>query len=182
LREPQFDLIAGRSCSGKTTLARLVALRTGARVFSLDKYWIRGAEAPLVGGRRSYEQPGQYDGERMAADAAGFLAAAPDGLAVVEGFLAFLYPGVAALCGSLVFVEIGQAEAAARRRRRAGSLRGVRHVAVEEAWLANGEAEWRRFGAAQREVPGAVRLDGSLPPEDLCEAALRAWGSRGGPR
>lgn len=55
--------IAGPSCSGKSTIARLLATETGARLLHLDAYWRRGCERPVVNGAPSHERPEQYDGE-----------------------------------------------------------------------------------------------------------------------
>src|SRR3546814_11372068 len=76
--------IAGPSCSGKSSLASLIAGRTVATHLCLDRFWIRKAPAVYRDGFRSFERPDLYDGKAMASAA---LTAAETGPVVAEGFL-----------------------------------------------------------------------------------------------
>lgn len=168
--------ISGASCSGKGTVARLVASATGAGLFHLDAHWVKGCDKPLVNGEPTFERPHQYDGAALCADVHAFLAAGPDREAVVEGFLLFLYPEALELCDVRVFLAVPDAVVVARRAARS-AIRGD-HAAggkaepVERAWLANGLAEWARFGAGQAALPGVRSVDADAPPTSVARAIL----------
>lgn len=183
-RCPRALGIAGPSCSGKSTVARLVAETLGARLLSLDSYWISGSCRPSVNGHPSYERPHQYDGAALARDAAALLADGSGHPVVLEGFLLFLYPATREICAPQVFVQVCEPTLLARRAGRAASegriLAGGKRATVEIAWLANGLDEWRTFGAQQATMPGMKVVEGSRPPEAVARDIVELLSSAAG--
>jgi uridine kinase len=171
--------LAGPSCSGKSTAARLVAEAAGARVFHLDAYWIPGSARPPVNGAPSYERPEQYGGQAMARDIMVYLAASPAAPVVAEGFLLFLYPDLLDLCGTRVFLKAGWQTVLARRAARAAvqgsAADGGKALRAEHAWLANGREEWLRFGAGQEAGEGVVSVDAEGSVLHAAAAVLGLW-------
>lgn len=168
--------IAGPSCSGKTTVARLVAARLDAPLLHLDKHWVDGCEKPVVNGHPSYERPHQYDGKRLM-EAADALSPA-HAYVVVEGFLLFAYPRAVQRCGVRILIDAPHAVLAERRSARSASGRydGVwdgANADVDAGWCAHGKDEWERFGRQQDQVPGIVVLDGVRPPNELAASILK---------
>ena len=158
--------IAGPSCSGKSTVAALVAAAFGAALLRLDDHWIRQAPRETVAGFPSYERPDAYD------DASLLLAirkAAASGPVVAEGFLLLSYPPLHRACSPRFFLDVPHEELVWRRLARIaaggdpawGSEGGA---AGDRGWLAHGRGEWERFGAAQARLPGVVVLDGTRAP------------------
>lgn len=168
--------IAGPSCSGKSTVARLVAAEMGARLFHLDAHWIRGCLRPIVNGEPSFERPHQYNGAALARQVQEHLAAFPEIPVVVEGFLLYLYPECMALCTVMTFLDVPMDVLLARRTLRAQTAGdhagGGKKAAAERAWLANGVEEWTSFGAAQAALPGVVRIDAVGQPSGVASEIL----------
>jgi chloramphenicol 3-O-phosphotransferase len=152
--------IAGPSCSGKTTIARVLAKRMRARLLHLDAFWIRGSAKPLVDGHPSFERPEQYDGAALLRSA---LDASIDGDVVIEGFLLFAYPGILEACASAFLIDVPHEELVRRRLRRgpesSDDVAGAGRVAqADRGWIAHGRKEWERYGAPQAGLPGVVVL------------------------
>jgi uridine kinase len=167
-RPPRIGL-AGPSCSGKSTVARIVAERLGAARLCLDDFYLRGHERRhvVVEGVpvRSFDHPGAYDGEavrRAVADAPGAV--------VAEGFLLLAYPGMAQVLDLGVFVDLPWDEIRRRRALRTGQTTSK----VDASFDLVGEREWLAHGAAQAGKPGILRLDGMRPPGELAEVVLAA--------
>lgn len=175
--------IVGASCSGKSTVARLVAQATGAQLFHLDAYVIPGVDHPIVCGEPSYERPHQYDGARLAQDVAEFAGTHPDTPVVVEGFLLFCYPACLALCTTKIFLDAPHSALVARRQARAASGKnpmgfhagGAHDTAAERGWLANGLEEWARFGAIQATLPGVIRVDPLRASYEVAAEVRALW-------
>ncbi len=159
--------VAGPSCSGKSTVARILAQRLGARHLNLDAYYVRGHVLRFVeaGGEsvRSFEHPEAYDGAALLADAA-----AEPGPVVAEGFLLLGYPGAADAFAHRFFVDLPWEEIRRRRAARTGQTTSK----ADRSFDLLGESEWALFGAAQASLPGVTTLDGTLPPADLAERIL----------
>jgi uridine kinase len=148
--------IAGPSCSGKTTIARLLAERMRAKLLHLDAFWIKGSERPLVNGHPSFERPEQYDGAALLRSA---IEASRDGDVVIEGFLLFAHPETLAACAHAFLIDVPHDELVRRRLRRGtesgDDVAGSGRVeAADRSWMAHGQEEWRRYGAPQRDLPG----------------------------
>lgn len=162
--------IAGPSCSGKSTLARLLAASLGAERLCLDDFYLSRHPRRYVesGGARvrSFEHPQAYDGEALLRWVGG-----QDGPVVAEGFLLFLYPGSEAIFDRMIFVDLPWEEIVARRSAR----KGQNAAKVEASFSAIGRGEWELFGARQRDLPGVTVIDGRRPIGDLlteCERVL----------
>lgn len=176
--------IAGPSCSGKTTIARLVAERLNAPVLHLDRYWIEGCEKPIVEGHPSYERPDQYDSHAMTLDVRE--AMRKHSAVVTEGFLLFVDPWFARNCTTRIFLDVPHERLAARRRARHGlsvdDVPGGRAPEADAGWTAHGRSEWERFGAWQRDMDDAIvvrRIEdgGEWPdePSDISSELIRRF-------
>ena len=180
--------LAGPSCSGKTTLARQLAVALDAELLHLDTRW-RGGPKVIVNGFPSRERPEFYDGDALLRDARR--AAASGRSIVLEGFLLFAhaegrecYPGMAAFCDRKLFLDLPPPLQRARRMARTqaggnsvwGDLPEGHEAGVDRGWLAHGEAEWMLFGDPQRYVAGMTVLDGRLLAEEVLEQAMAAVG------
>lgn len=171
--------IAGPSCSGKTTIAREIAALLGAPVLHLDRHWLQGCDKPVVDGHPSYERPHQYDADALAQETIDALRTSP--IVVVEGFLLFGYAWFAENCSPRIFLDVPHERLAARRRARHGlavdDVPGGRAEEADAGWTAHGRAEWERFGAFQRDLPGMEvvhrREDGGSWPDGATEIACR---------
>ena len=171
-------IVVGSSCTGKSTVCRLIADGRRAHLFRLDAYWIRGCVRPVVRGEPSYERPGQYDGEAMGEDVRKAMRLFPQDPIVVEGFLALTYPSILSLDAFRVFLEIPPSTMKERRKARREASRAGNQgslTSIERAWEANGQEEWERFGRGQAEVPGVHVIDASSTPEDVALSVLRSW-------
>lgn len=156
--------IAGPSCSGKSTLAKALALNLGAESATLDDYYRARSPKILVDGHRSYERPEQYDGAGLARHAIARRDAVPDRAIVLEGFLLFRYPELREIVDVGFFIELAPEAIVARRRTRGGRP-------SDRSFDAIGIAEWLRFGAGQSTLPNIVTLAGEGSPEALVKAA-----------
>lgn len=167
--------LAGPSCSGKSTVARILADRLGARHLNLDTYYAKGhdrrfveVEGELV---RSFEHPDAYDGAALLSD----MLAHP-GPVVAEGFLLLGYPGAADAFDLRFFVGLPWDETMRRRAGRTGQTTSK----VDRSFDLIGRSEWMAYGAGQESLPGVAALDGMRPPEALAEEVLgrvAAWSS-----
>ena len=170
--------IAGPSCSGKSTVAGLLAGALDAPLLRMDGRYVKGYRRPVVNGYESFEQPEQYDAESLVRD----LDAAQEGTdtVVTEGFLLFRYPAILARTTHRFYVEVPHAELVRRRKARVAAggdaVWGPNggNPAADAGWLAHGEQEWLAHGACQAQVPGMTVLDGMLPPGVTVEAILAA--------
>lgn len=155
-------LIAGPSCSGKTTLARMVADRLKAPLLHLDRHWLRHVDRPIVDGHRSFERPDQYDGHALLEQTVEALSNHRH--VVVEGFVLLTYPGFLDLAHRAIYLDIPHDVISARRTARsaAGSsledVPGGRSSKADDAWLAHGRREWFDHGERQRHLPGVEIL------------------------
>ena len=179
--------IAGPSCSGKTTVARLVATRLNAvALLHLDKYWIKGAEKPVVNGFESFERPEQYDGNNLVVDALSASRSrdviANEGLVyhptvVIEGFLLFHYDTAVNACKHRFIIDTPHELLVERRtgRSRTDSYDGVwengANPLADSGWLAHGREEWERYGKPmyQKDV---IVLDGLQSPQELADIII----------
>lgn len=155
--------IAGPSCSGKTTLARIIARLLCAPLLHLDRHWIAGVQRPIVDGHPSFERPDQYDGAALLEQTRTAMASSRH--VVVEGFLLFAYPGFAELADLRYVLDVPHEVVAARRMERAlakaalDDVPGGRSEAADAGWQAHGRGEWERFGSFQRDIAGVQVLD-----------------------
>lgn len=167
--------IAGPSCSGKTTVARLIAERLEAPLLHLDRYWIDGCEKPIVEGHPSYERPYQYDSAAMIDDVRD--AMRNRSVVVAEGFLLFHDPWFVDNCTMKMFLDVPHERLAARRRARSGisldDVSGGRAPEADAGWTAHGRSEWERFGAWQRDIEGMTVIrrweDGGPWPDQAAD-------------
>lgn len=150
--------IAGPSCSGKTTLARIVARILGAPLLHLDRRWMARIERPVVNGHQSFERPEQYDGAGLLDETMRAMECSEH--VVVEGFLLFTYPGFHEAADRRILLDVPHEVVARRRLERAQAkaalddVAGGRSGAADAGWQAHGREEWDRFGAWQRDLPG----------------------------
>jgi hypothetical protein len=154
--------IAGPSCSGKTTLARIIAAMLGAPLLHLDRHWLGHVERPVVSGHPSFERPDQYDGAALLELSREAVATSAD--VVVEGFLLFRYPGFLEMADKAIYLDVPHDVVAARRRARAlakaalDDVPGGRSESADAGWQAHGREEWLAYGAFQRDLPGVEVL------------------------
>lgn len=175
--------IVGASCSGKSTVAVIVSKNLSAKLFHLDKFWVKGSFKPVINGELSYERPEQYDGAALAQEIKDYLENYSQRLAVVEGFLLFCYPEIVDLCGTKVFLDVPYDLLVKRRIARAKSginpagfhIGGSYDNAAEKSWLANGRDEWNAYGAGQADIEGVVLVDPVKPPELVAEEITNIW-------
>lgn len=167
--------IAGPSCSGKSTVAELLAQHVELPLFHLDGRWVKGSPKAIVNGHKSFERPTHYNGDGLAED----LKSHPHFIA--EGFLLFLYKDLLNIPFKF-FIDLPYEEQLARRLARASSrkddrLGGVNDVA-EIAWRHNGKEEWEAFGAKQKHIEDMVCLSGLEKPEVLVGQILKRLDSK----
>lgn len=178
--------IAGPSCSGKTTLARLLGEALRAPTFHLDRHYLAGVEHPLVDGHPSFEQPHQYDAAALRATVDAALADNP--IVIAEGFLLLTYPCFANASDLSACLDIPHNVLADRRAARAAQAAAASDVAggrvkkADDGWQAHGRGEWERFGASQLTIPGVriikpTQFGGADPDaaEDIAAALLAEW-------
>lgn len=95
---------------------------------------------------------------------------------ILEGFLLFTYPRIFEACTSRIFIKLTDAEILRRRQQRALSRPAAKRTPddemVERGFMANGIAEWRKFGAPQERLAGVMVLNGANPIEDLVQSVL----------
>lgn len=156
--------IAGPSASGKSTLAKAVAARVGARRFCLDDYFIPRARVFVDtngGPVRTFERPELYDAARLARH----VAAVP-GPVVTEGFCLLGYPEFREQDALRVYVDVPFDICLARRLAR----RPIRPS--DQSFRIIGRSESAAFVEPQRKVPGVVVLDGRNSTDELVCAVL----------
>ncbi len=195
---PFVVVVGGGTASGKTTLARAVAARTGALLVAQDRYYY-GADDPahfdfdhpdaletdllvrhlreLCAGR-PVDLP-VYDFARHArAAVADRVDPAP--LIVVEGILTLAHAGLVALADLRVFVDAPPDVRLARRLRRDTAERGRTVEGVLDQYLGSVRPGHLRFVEPSRTRADLV-LDGERPVPELVDALLAAVAARGGP-
>lgn len=163
--------ISGPSCSGKSTVAEIIARRLEIPLFHLDDRWTKGAIKPIINGHKSYERPSLYDGDGLAKELSG------KSRFIAEGFLLFLYAGLLEIPHRF-FLDISYEEQLKRRIARA-KARNHSHLgdvndSAEVAWRHNGREEWEAFGERQRHIEGVVCLNGLDEPEELARLILQS--------
>jgi len=173
--------IAGPSCSGKSTVAQLVAKQLGASFLSLDVQIIKGLPHVFVDGVRTLERPQFYDGNKLA-DVVRHLQT--DGkytfteyrhsdkswverteiakeFLILEGFLLFQYPELQRVCDLKFYIDLPWDESVRRRKAR---NRGDKS---DEWFYQIGESESALFVVPQKKMPRAIVLDGMKSAQQL---------------
>ena len=169
--------IAGPSCSGKTTIAKMLANHLGAAIFHYDSYIKPDAPRVIVNGHPSFDRPDVYDGAKMAGDIFVHMRKFLKTPIIAEGFLLFTDPLLAALCDIKIFLSLDKDTILARRRERREALMLKpdylsREKPFEDSFLANGIEEWERFGLPQASLSGILHFHGNEPPHALIAQIL----------
>lgn len=152
-------LIAGPSCSGKTTLAVEYAKATGIQVFSLDSFRSRTKRYVQINGVewRDYENPDCWHGRAFAQ-----MLATQQGPFIAEGTCLFRYREVIDwLDADRYYVDVPFAVSLERRRARA------RNKQADETFAATGENGLIRWVEPQKLIPYMRILDGLMPTAEL---------------
>ena len=120
--------LAGLSCSGKTTVARLIARLTGAPLLPLDDYYLPLTEFTLAERHRAnFDDPAIYDHELLRSHLLALRSGSviekptydfveftrgpervrvePHPLIILEGQYAFFWPEVGHLCDTKIFLQ-----------------------------------------------------------------------------
>lgn len=173
---PVFISVAGPSCSGKSTLARVLAEQTNALLIHVDKFYKSDVNRPIINGYPSYERPDQYDGERALKEALEKYENERTSI-IFEGFMALTYPNVPAVSDFMFMLDVPFDEQVRRRKLRSASKEydGVWERArldIDEGFYAHGAEEWKRFGETQKSIPGVTVLNGMDTPENILKQAV----------
>lgn len=186
--------LAGPSCSGKTSLAYLLARHFRTEHLSCDEFYIKGGEKIYIdykGERvRTFERPALYDGARLArvlhelqdSGVAIYTVLNLDtnqqeqrttiakDVMIVEGFLLYQYPELRRTITHKFFVDINEDEIIRRRTARDS------HHKSNDAFLKVGIDEYRQYGWPQREFEDVYVLDGRKSLEELKDKVLEIVG------
>jgi uridine kinase len=151
--------LVGPSCCGKSTLAKILGAKLNLPVFSLDDYYIEGADPLYVFGPndevyQTWERPYMYDGNRLAADI-------PATGAIIEGFILFQYQSILDLTGLRVYLDLPFNECLRRRKLR------PRHSASDLSFEMIGEKENTEFVLAQKDIKDVVVFNANASIDDL---------------
>jgi uridine kinase len=178
--------IAGPSCSGKSTVAKIVAEQLGASVLCFDHLYQhgKGKEYVRVEGQiyRTFERPELYDHERfpLLLDrlASGQFIMLQDHLKndtyhkvepnenlIVEGFLLFTYPSIQSRFNDRFYIDLSPEEMVRRRIARDRTEYAQNFAKI-------GPIEYARYGLPQRGMPGILIIDGKLPLESIASRIL----------
>jgi uridine kinase len=195
-RRPRFLGIAGPSCSGKSSLARYLAIHLpdGGAVLSLDAYYRDRADLePETRARLNFDDPEALDLElldlhleRLAAGAAADRPLynfathrreprteilAPRAWVVVEGLFALHWEGIRRRYLAAVFVEATEGVCFSRRLARDTTERGRSPDSVRAQFEAQVGPMTRRYVLPDRRYADLV-VDGSVPIETIGAAVL----------
>lgn len=165
-------VVAGGSCSGKSTLAAAVAPRLGARHIKGDAYFrTNDPAAPriLIAGEMAFDcnHPETLDLARMLDD----IQSTP-GPVIVDSHFGLYHPELRALATHRVFVACEADIRAMRRLVRGYPHRGEPQALMEE-YMAGARPAFDRYIAPTQAYADLV-LDGARPTEALAEELL-AW-------
>lgn len=196
--------IAGGTASGKSTLARALAVRLGDRAAHLlhDRYY-RTPPDQVSAAAWNYDHPDslettllrehldrlrrgeivhvpRYDFSRHARQD-GTDAVSPREIVVVDGILVLADEGLRARCDLSVFVDTPADLRLVRRLRRDVAERGRSAMGVLDQYEATVRPMHERYVAPSRACADVV-LDGTRPVDELIDAVLDRLRSSGGPR
>jgi uridine kinase len=177
--------IAGPSCSGKSSVAKLLAKELDANILSLDNFIIRHAEPIYVdinGEKiRTFERPELYDGKRLAncvkeLERKGFLKTRIFNLTklededisvtkkdwlILDGFLLFHFKELNKLINYKFFIDLSFDEIVKRRIKRADRPK------ADKSFVLIGEQENKEFVLPQKDFTGVIVLDGKKSLAEL---------------
>lgn len=157
--KPHRLILAGPSCSGKTTLAEQYATITGIRLFRLDDFRRRVKRFVTGTDVRNYEHPDCWDGRTFAE-----ALATCTGPFIAEGVCPLHYREVLEwVDADRFYMDVPFAVCLARRKARG------RHGPSDTAFAMFGEGETREWVEPQRAVAGVRILDGTLPTMELVQ-------------
>ena len=182
--------IAGPSCSGKSTISKMLAKDLDASLISLDDFYIKRSkeeriyveddEGKLV---RTNERPENYDGSYVANEIKKLIEGKtvslkkfdwetkrpvfdevkPCKILLIEGFLLFLYPELEKLITYRFFIDIPLDLMIKRRESR------VRVAKYDSIFRKIGLSETKKYCLTQKEDHSLIILDGQESSEELCE-------------
>lgn len=193
---PFLALIGGGTASGKSTIARLVAERTGALHLCHDRYYKDVAQP--VG--HNYDHPDALDTTRLVEDLTQLAQGRPAELPVydfpthrrqahterveprplvlVEGILVLADPRLRAMAHAAVYVHAADDLRLARRILRDVVSRGRDATGVIQQYLSTVRPMHQRFVEPCREAADLV-VSGEIPLEESVEAVLRGLAAAG---
>lgn len=182
--------IAGPSCSGKSTVAKLLAKKLDANILNLDEFWIKRKKIYVShkGEKiRTYDNPDLYDAKRMSGyiielRGKGFVKGTKMNLKIheleefsmkakpyliIEGFYVFTYHKLFDMFDLKFYIDIPENEILKRRKHRPLPSH------VDESFMKIGLSEYKKFGSKQKDLPGVIILDGMKYPEYLKKHILK---------
>lgn len=156
-------VIVGPSCSGKSTIAKLLAEKLKKPFFSLDDYYIKDADPIYLLGAdgepyKTWERPYMYDGARLANDSMWNQAI---GGVVIEGFVALQYQEIRDINALRIYIDVSFDECLRRRKLR------PRHSESDMTWEMLGERETREFVEPQKNFKGVSTYNGNASIDTL---------------
>ena len=182
--------IAGPSCSGKTTIAQRLTRELDAQLVSADLTYILGSDRPVVIGDdgneyESFERPSLYDTGRIvrALDEIKERGRARLQLLdwstkehyelelnaeqpiIIEGFSIYTDEALSARIDEKHWIDVPVEETIRRRLSRGG-----RKSDLAYAHIAKAERHWVE---GQKDVPGVIVHDGTVPLDELCGRIAR---------
>lgn len=182
---PFLIAIAGPSCSGKTTTARLVAEQVPSTIFSLDAYYHDLSELPYEERCKfNFDHPDSLDSDMLARhlrmlaegkevvrpiyDFAAHTRSAktevlrPSEFVIVEGLFPLYWPAVRELSGLKVYMDVPHRVCLPRRQARDIAERGRTVESVNEQYSTTVKPMADAFVIPTKEFADLV-LDGTQP-------------------
>jgi uridine kinase len=155
--------IAGGSCSGKTTIANILAGKIDANVIALDQYFKDPNTFPVVHGCPDYDRIEAIDWDKAIND---IRLAKTQGDIIAEGFLALAKPELRQLYDFACFIDADDQAMIERRLKREPD--------TPSAYIINVVAERYRTLVQPTKQYADLVLDGGLPSNVVVDKLIKA--------